>query len=214
MPPKKLNDCIKKCTSKEKIRKSSYLINLKIKNTKNDGNCFFSAIYRSLRDKNLLNDFYNCVDMVKARTEISFIRNIRKLIAENAIDDIKNMFDNLIVISSDKKTFKLVADSLGDMNEVLYQYYDENKYQRKYENEFIKDIQKSIQKNGNWVGQLEVDVTINLFASCEFLENNLYIRVFNNYQTAKREINKEIKQNIFERTIYLLNQKELHYVYI
>jgi hypothetical protein len=206
---KKLNDCIKKCEKSEKNE-----TNLKIKNTKNDGNCFFSAIFRSLKAKNLLNDFYKCVNMIKSRTEVSFIKNIRKLIAENGTDDIKNMFDNLIIISQDKKTFKLVVDSLGDMNEVLYEYYDENKYRNEYENEFIRDIKKSIQKNGNWVGQLEVDITINLFNNCEFEENNLYIRVFNNYQTAKKEIKKEIKENIFDRTIYLLNQSESHYVYI
>ncbi len=203
---KKLKDCIKKCEKNE----------IKIKNTKNDGNCFFSALYRSLRDKNLLNDFYKCVDMVKSRTEVSFIKNIRKLIAENATDDIKNMFENLIIISKDKKTFKLVANSLGDMNEVLYEYFEEDKYTNKYKNEFIQDIQLSIKENGNWVGQLEVDITINLFANCEFEENNLYIRIFNNYQTAKREIKKDLDkiQNIFDRTIYLLNQRESHYVYI
>ncbi len=203
---KKLNDCIKKCENNES--------NLKIKNTKNDGNCFFSAIFRSLKAKNLLNDFYKCVNMIKSRTEVSFIKNIRKLIAENATDDIKNMFDNLIVISKDKKTFKLVINSLGDMNEVLQEYYDEDKYHSKYENEFIQDIQKSIQKNGNWVGQLEVDITINLFNNCEFEENNLYIRVCNNYQTVKKKIKKDKIENIFDRTIYLLNQKESHYVYI
>ncbi len=203
---KKLTECIKKCEKNE--------INLKIKNTKNDGNCFFSAIFRSLKAKNLLNDFYKCVDMVKSRTEVSFIKNIRKLIAENGTDDIKNMFENLIIISKDKKTFKLVADSLGDMNEVLYEYFEEDKYNSKYENEFIQDIQKSIQKNGNWVGQLEVDITINLFANCDFEENNLYIRVFNNYQKAKKEIKKDMKENTFDRTIYLLNQSESHYVYI
>jgi hypothetical protein len=206
---KKLTECIKKCEKNEKNE-----INLKIKNTKNDGNCFFSAIFRSLRDKNLLNDFYKCVDMVKSRTEVSFIKNIRKLIAENATDDIKNMFENLIIISKDKKTFKLVADSLGDMNEILYEYFEEDKYNNKYKNEFIQDVQMSIKENGNWVGQLEVDITINLFANCEFEENNLYIRVFNNYQTVKREIKKDKIQNIFDRTIYLLNQRESHYVYI
>lgn len=225
---KEIKKCIKICKkSCEKSKKSKeneknqtkYVPNLKIKNTKNDGNCFFSAIYRSLKDKNLLNDFYKCVDMVKSRTEKSFIKNMRLLVSENAIDDIKNMFDNLLTISRDEKTFKLVADSLGDMNEVLYEYYEKDKYRKKYEKEFIKDIQKSIQKCGNWVGQLEVDVTINLFANCEFhakQENIIYIRVFNNYQTAKREIKREIKKDLekVDRTIYILNQREAHYVYI
>ena len=186
--------------------------NLKIKETIDDGNCFFSSIYRACKDYGLLDTLCTCLPKLKSSSEVSFMKRLRSLIATKSIDDIKGMFVHFSTLDVDSETFEEIADSLGSISEVLNEFYQENKFKKKYEKEFIKEIQKSIKTDMNWVSEIEV----NSFKKILEEECDILLKTFNNYKVAAQTIKRDIKTNqeAYTKSLYLLNISESHWVYI
>jgi hypothetical protein len=196
---------------KSKSTKIKRIYNLKIKKTKDDGNCFYSSIYRSLVDKNLIKKFYKCFPKLKSIKENTFIYKMRHFVASKSDVYISNMFNNFIVSNLDKDTFKEIVTYLGSITKVLLSYYKKKKYDMKYKSEFIKDIKKIIKKDKNWVGELEVDIVKDLFKTkCKIIN----LKIFNNYSNAVKDIKKDIINLEYDNTIYIINDGEIHYEYI
>jgi hypothetical protein len=183
--------------------------NLKIKDTKDDGNCFYSSIYRSLQQKDLLKKVFKKIPEVKSINENTFIRKFRNEIAERSEFTIIEMFNNFCICEFDKNTFKEIVKYLGSISTVLTKYYKNKKYKTEYQDEFIYDIKKSIRRYSNWVGQLEVENILKILKD----DCNINVKIFSNYKKAVKDIKNDSDKK-FKNTLYILNCKEVHYVYI
>ena len=179
--------------------------NFKIKDTIDDGNCFYSSVYRSLSYSKLLNDVYECFPQLKSKTEKEFIKKLRYIIAENSNDDIINMFNNFININLDEETFNEIIEYLGCISNVLKEFYETNKFETKYEVEFIEKVKNSIKKDKNWTGEIDVNNLIRIFKE----QCNINVKTYNNYKNLLKDIKSKN-----EKTIYLLNMNETHWVYV
>ena len=194
-----------------KIRKPR--ISLRIKKTLDDGNCFFSSIYRSLKNKNLLDVFYNCLPELQSRDEATFIKKLRKLVAENSVDNITEMFTHFSNIELDEDTFNEISESLGGISEILEEFFNDEKFKPKYKGTFIEKVQDSIKTDKNWVSELEVTSFQNILKT---LCNEIGLKIFNTYEKAVTDIKHEHKSDYekYKNTIYILNQDCQHWVYI
>ena len=193
--------------TKSKVKRK---INLKIKETLDDGNCFFSSIFRALQEKDLLNKFYDCFPKLKSNSEESFMKKLRAFIAENSVESISEMFTNFSELDLDEETFLEISENVGDISEVLASFFNKNKFQSKYKDQFIKAIQKSIKTDQNWVGELEV-------LSFQNIINNdcgIKLKTFNSHKNVISDIRNDNKNKRYRNTIYLLNIDCAHWVYI
>ena len=205
------NSRIKSSRRSKKLRIVKHK-NFKMKETIDDGNCFFSSIYRSMNDYGLLDKLYTCFPKLKSSSEVSFMKRLRSLIATKSTDDIKNMFVHFSTLDVDSETFEEITDSLGSISEVLNEFYQENKFKKKYGKEFIKEIQKSIKTDMNWVSEIEVSSFKKILED----ECNIFLKTFNNRKVAVEKIKNDIKntQEGYDNSVYLLNISESHWVYI
>lgn len=149
----------------------------KVKPTLANGNCFYSAIYRSLKDKNLLKKIYKCITELNSRTEVQFIKKARLYISEKEklIRDYDDLFDNIAEnIKKDWNyifTLREILKSFGDARKVIKEFIREDKFEKEYKGEFIKDIQDVVRKDKTYVGQLEV---LNFIESVEKCNIKVY----------------------------------------
>ena len=183
--------------------------NLKLKDTKDDGNCFYSSIYRSLEQKGLLKKVFKKIPDVKSVNENTFIRKFRNEVSERSNDDIIEMFNNFCICNFDKSTFKEIVKYLGSISSTLTKYYKNKKYKTEYQDDFVYDVKKSIRRYGNWVGQLEVETVLKILKD----DCNINVKIFSNYKKAVKDIKNETNKK-FKNTLYILNCREIHYVYI
>jgi hypothetical protein len=193
-------------------RRSKIKLDIKIKETLDDGNCFYSSIYRSLKDKNLLSIFNECFSEIKSNTEKTFIKKLRSFIADNSEESITEMFSNFSNMELDEETFEGICENLGSISDVLIDFYNKDKFNPKYETQFIKKMQQNIKTNKNWVSELEVISFQNI------LENqcDIKLKFFNTDKKAYSDIKNDYRKNYnkYKNTIYLLNQDGVHWVYI
>ena len=173
--------------------------------TNDDGNCFYSSVYRSLSDKQLLSRIYTIYPELKSNKEERFIKKLRRFVSDNIVEDVKQLFENFK--SMDAKTFKIVIKKIGTISKVLKKYQKADKYKNEFEQDFVKDIQKVVRKNNNWVGELEVMFVNNILTNDCFVNVN----IFNNYKNAAKYI---VKDDDVDNSIYLLNQNEVHWIYV
>jgi hypothetical protein len=191
-----------------KNKPKSYKI--KVKETLDDGNCFFSSIYRSLLDKKLLAKVYICIPEIRSNSENEFIRKIRYLTAENIDQNIRDMFNYYISSNFDVYTFIQLTEYLGSITVVLRKFYEEGKFQPQYEDVFINEIKDTIRKDKNWVGQLEVEYIIHIFQN----RCNIKIKTYNTKINAFNSVKNDLINNSYLNSIYLLNLNETHWVYL
>ena len=190
---------------------------MKIKRTLDDGNCFYSAIYRSLKFKNLLNNIYICLPELKSSTEKSFIHRLRYYIINNIKPQIKILFNRLIEMyldannnSSDKKIFNATIKGLGDISNVIKKFINNKKFNKKYEDDFINEINKNIITDKTWAGELQV-----IFVQEKFNDIcNIKIKIYRVYKQAIEAIKKDMDNNTYNTTLYLINKNETHYEFI
>ena len=200
----------KRRSAKRSINKIK--INIKIKETLDNGNCFFSSIYRSLKDKNLLNIFVNCFPEIQFNTEKIFIKNLRSFIADNTAESIYEMFINFSIMELDEETFEEICENLGSISDVLKDFFVKDKFKQKYEKQFLKEIQQNIKTDKNWVSELEVISLQNILDS----NCNIKLKFFNSDKKAYSDIKNDYEKDYekYKNTIYLLNQDCVHWVYI
>ena len=152
---------------------SSYRLFTKYKSL-TDGNCFFSSIFRSLRDTpKLLDKFVKCLkdkydEKIKINDEKSFIRDIRVFISEKI--DLNSFFESINELAKedkylheiinelkktkDDKEFEKIKEKIEledekseDLNkEKLIELLNKKKHMNVYIKGFSKDIKKIIEK--------------------------------------------------------------------
>ena len=189
---------------------------IKVKKTLSNGNCFYSAIYRSLKDKNLLETLYDCINDLRSTTENTFIENFRNYLSNNREIDTqyKQLFDNIeynLRVDKDyKKTINAILKDMGDGRKVIKRFLKDDKFKNQYRNEFINEIKENIRKDKTYVGEFEV------VSSSNILKNKCSINIerFTNFKAAKSHIEKD-SENKKNKSIYLIiYQDNEHWEYI
>jgi len=197
-----------------KSKTSSHKI--KVKKTLSNGNCFYSAIYRSLKDKNLLERLYDCINDLRSTTENEFIKNFRNYLSKDKEieSQYKQLFDNIeynLRVDKDyKKTINTILKDMGDGRKVIKRFLKNDKFKNQYRNEFINEIKENIRKDKTYVGEFEV------ISSSNILRNkcNIIIERFTNSKNAKSKIEND-SENKKNKSIYLIiHQDNEHWEYI
>jgi hypothetical protein len=88
---------VEKAVENVKVLKGKGQFRARIGQTLEDGNCFFSAVYRALKERGLLGAVKECHDILNiSGSEEDFIRSLRKLTADNAnFDDMYSLLEGL-----------------------------------------------------------------------------------------------------------------------
>lgn len=202
------------------IKPNNIKTNFEIKPTLSQGDCFYSSIYRSLRDKNLLKKFSDCIN-ISYENEDNFIQNLRDLIAndESFKKEYSDMFGNIISMKTEKdfdSNFNAILRSMGDTRIVLEQFNNTNKFfspdlknceDSQNCKDFIQEIQKVIRTRGTYVGQIEVYFIINLLKRCGIIANIVITD-----DKSQEEIKKQILEYSGENKIVII-LSGVHYEY-
>ena len=185
---------------------------IKTKKTLTNGDCLFSAVFRSLRDKNLLDKFNNCYQDF-GNDETRFIKNLRFYLSTDNIllTQYKNMFINIINEINNSENYSLVfntmLEDLGDVRDILKHYKKNKLFKNSNLTQFLEDVQKEIRKKGSYTGQFEVEAIKEMVIGCD-----IGIELSRN----KKELIKKIKsmtETAINDHIFLLLRGE-HWEYI
>jgi hypothetical protein len=190
------------------------LINI-IKPTLAQGDCFYSAIYRSLKDKNLLQKFCSCLDNeIQCNSEDDFIQSLRNFMSNysNFEENYMGIFYNILDMKSTDVTFeddfKAIINYLGDTRNVLKKYNDENKFVKQNINNFITDIKNVIKTRGTYVGEIEVTFVRDILEKCD-ISLNIIVKT----DKSDKEILSEIKEKNSDKNITVILDNN-HYEYV
>jgi hypothetical protein len=199
-----------------------------IKPTLAQGDCFYSAIYRSLKDKNLLTNFCNCVNKgnnennnsIDCNNEGSFIQSFRNFLAdnENFKESYMGLFSQLSNMKEEDKNFNddfpLIIKELNEqIKKILNDYNNENKFVNSNTTKFIKDIMNIIKTRGTYVGEFEVSFTGNILQQCEIPLNIISKKKNDTDYKTDEEILKEIKEQNSDKNVTVILDND-HYEYI
>ena len=158
------------------------------KNTLDDGNCFYSAIYRAMKDKNL-GDCMNTLG-INTEDETEAIKTLRNLIADNSAPVIFEIKSNSALLHTYSELF-------------------ENKYEdtslSNIKRDTVDDIKKKIRTDKIWATTLEFEIMgIILYdLCCELKLKNIY------------DENSILPSDDLDRKdiIYLFNKNNVHFTY-
>jgi len=184
----------------------------KVMKTLENGNCFYSAIYRSAKNNNLLEKLFICIPVLRADTETTFIKKFRQYISDNIPNEIlDNLFYSLMELLEDnEESFNIAVNKIGDIKDIVIEYVDNELLVPDNVNDFISDIKKFIKKDKKYVGEIEVNFIKNILESCD-----IHIKIFNSVDSAINEIQTDSISNVlYNDTLYLINRDEKHYVYL
>lgn len=173
-----------------------------------NGDCFFSAIYRSLTSRGLLPSVAGCLNL-RYGSESEFIQDARNLVADRVIaGEAKNIyeayFENFLI---DVSSLKLqVSSAPGYLQRFIQKKIEEQKVNQAVEfynyGEFASEIAKYVRTSGTWVGQLEVTIFKNLLKLC-----NVVMDIYSSIMPATN-LPKRVGDTFY---IYLYNVGEVHW---
>jgi hypothetical protein len=186
-----------------------------------NGDCFFSAIYRSLNSRGLIPEIAGCLDL-KHTSEAEFIQEARNLVATHVIAgdarDIYVAYGENFLIDLDSLKFQIrsapvylqnfidkkikqleastaKAEANPRLPPVVVDFYT-------YE-EFAIEVAKHIRTSGTWVGETEVTIFRNLLKLCNVV-TDVYSSSMPKTNLPKRGLDDKIY-------IYLYNMGEIHW---
>ena len=189
---------------------------IKIKKTLSNGNCFYSAIYRSLTDKNLLETLYDCINDLRSTNEIIFIEKFRNYLSNYKDIDVqyKQLFDNIeynLRMDKDyKKTINIILKDMGDSRKIIKKFLKDDKFQNRNKNEFINKIKENIKKDKTYVGEFEV------ISASNILKNNcdIIVEKFTNLKNAINNIKNDSDSKRHKSIYLIIDQESEHWEYI
>jgi hypothetical protein len=88
----------KETTKSSTLKRPSVLYKATVKPTLEQGDCFFSSIYRASKEQGLLNKINNCNPDILISNEDEFITSLRYLVANNSTDAIRSLYDFLLML--------------------------------------------------------------------------------------------------------------------
>jgi hypothetical protein len=166
--------------------------------TLDDGNCFYSSIYRALKEARLLEKLKRCYISLDLTTENTFIQTWRDVVA-GEVEKGKvagDIYDLLLSVVKEKATYKQILEAQPDWFRKLYSRGLPEK------NVFFKKTAEKVRIMNNWAAELEVTLTKELLEVC-----NIEL-VTHNSQIAEAATHTEDGKPI----IHLWNQGEAHWI--
>ena len=179
-----------------------------------DGDCYFSAIFRATEYHKLLDTLCECLK-IPIDSEKKFIKSLRTLVGEAVIngaarstyESYKENFNNEI------ETLKLQIESAPKyVQDFLNKKIKEKEKSRKadkvafytYET-FAKELSKHIKQHNTWAGELEVIIVKNILELC-----NIMIDFYSSNKGGDPP--KRLPYNVDDKYyIYLYNYREIHW---
>ena len=183
-----LLESLKTFKVKEKIKvKETFKDWLKYKKeTLDDGNCFYSAVYRAMKDKKL----YDCLNNLEISIDdenkaIKKLRNIISNLSKEYLEQIKS--DTILTDTYDELYGDDDDTSLSDIK-----------------TDTVNDILKKIKTDKIWATSLEFEVMEKLLSNlCDMKLKNIYDK-----KSISEEDNLERKD-----IIYVYNRNNIHFTY-
>ena len=180
-----------------------------LRHTLSQGDCFFSALYRSLRERDgLLEKIGECLSLT-IENESSFIQSLRNRIAKrvsagdlpysNEKNGRLDMYDSLVQHTGNLETYSEITVGFPEWFRTEFGEHGENLGVRE---SFCQRLASHIRTSGEWVGEIEVRVVTEEFENCDVL---IEIRSNNEENLYKISEGKDV--------IHLYNPSELHYEY-
>lgn len=179
-----------------------------IKPTLTNGDCFYSGIYRSLNERNLLVNVSACLSLTSV-DETSFIQSFRDKIAERIVagnlqythgtHGKVDTYDYLVGLTGNSGSYRQVTNSYPSW---FNDEFGENGESLGDRESFIQRLSSHVRNSGEWVGEIEVRLVTQELEKCKI---RLEIR-------SNRE-NKLYKKSQGLDVIHLYNPSERHYEY-
>ena len=173
-----------------------------------DGDCFYSAIYRSLRERGLLDTVATCLSL-DTKDETTFIQSFRDTLADRVAagnlqySDEKNgridTYDYLVQLTGDVASYTEVTCKYPSWFNKHFGKRGEKLGER---TDFCRRLAKYIRKQGRWVGEIEVRMVKDELRTCD-IEVDIRHSIVS--ALPKQVGGKEV--------LYLYNPGEYHYEY-
>jgi hypothetical protein len=177
------------------------------RDTKTQGDCFFSSIYRAAKEQNLLDILEDCLEVETSQEEI-FIQNVRDILADKILEDedgvISDIYENLTNLS------EININSFGEIMNGMPSWF-----RKEFEDGFPEDVEEFVdiiaeneRKSGNYVGEIEVNIIKKVIEEC-----GIHLEI---YVTPIQKAKKETEEG--EPILHLLHigppdYEEGHYEY-
>ena len=176
-----------------------------------DGDCYYSAIYRSAKYHRLLNRLFECL-RIPIDSEKGFIKGLRELVAasieggdaRSSYESYKENFEN------DLETLELQIENSPDyLQEFINKKIVEKEKSKKvkfysYE-EYAKELSNHIKQHNTWAGELEVLLVKNILESCHII---LDFYSSNKGGAPPKILPMKVGDYFY---IYLYNYREIHW---
>lgn len=192
------------------LKRPTVLYNATVKPTLEQGDCFFSSIYRASKEQGLLNKINNCNPDILISNEDEFITSLRYLVATNSTDAIRSLYDFLLMLhtatnKNSKNTLKeQMANPQGFDNwhkELIRKHV---LIERPNFNRFLTEFKNGIQTRKRYVCDIEILTTKGILENCE-----INIETHHN----KPESGKLYKKRNGIDTIHIYNCGRSHFEY-
>jgi hypothetical protein len=177
-------------------RRNSEFRKPKIRSTLEQGDCFYSSIYRACSEQKLLNKFEDYTDI---SSESSFVISMRQLVADRIKDDVKGLFETAAVMYLNSPD---IYDGLPEFALELVKKYSADKSPNI--DTYVEKYLNKVKQPKTFSGEIEVRSVV------DFLEDigiDLDIR----YVNEEREDDPVVKT---ENKIFIVNEFEGHYEFI
>lgn len=185
----------------------SKLTGINIKKTLSNGDCFYSAIYRSLEERELVSKVAACLN-ISDKSEKDFIQTFRNKVSDwirsgnlpsNDPEGRVDLYDGLqFAIASGN--YSAIVEGYPNWFVKLFGSNGQDIGSRET---FTELLAQQVEKSGNWVGEIEVKIVAPMLLKCDVI-----LKIHNSTNTEGFEIKEGIKD-----IIHLYNQGEAHYEY-
>ena len=178
------------------------------------GDCYYSAIYRSAKHQNLLEHLFDCL-RIPIDSEKYFIKAIREIVAasieggdaRSSYESYKDTFENEL------ETLKIqIEDSPGYLRKFLDKKIKEKEKSRNPDkvkfytyDQYAKELSENIKQHKTWAGELEVIIVKNVLETC-----GIIIDFYSSNKGGKPP--KLLPMKVGDKYyIYLYNENEIHW---
>jgi hypothetical protein len=182
------------------------LDNVDVEKTLDDGDCFYSSIYRAAKEQDgVLERIFLMldpeIDLGKADEEL-FIQKFRMKVAEEIAKEQEisgDMYDNYVALTEDPETYTLAIES---MPRWFIKEFGKKGEKLGDKNHFYERFIHHVVQKGDWVGDTEATIVSRLLLPLNIRIEILY-----------HEVNKLPITEGGHNLLWLYNQGEAHYEY-
>ncbi|NDB87083.1 MAG: hypothetical protein EB127_31015, partial [Alphaproteobacteria bacterium] len=184
------------------------LENVSVKETLTQGDCFYSAIFRSSSERGLLEKLAECLNL-DASDEETLIKSFRNKLADSIskgnlqnTDERNGNFDTydyLVSTTGNSGTYQQVTSSYPSWFNREFGNNGENLGMR---DSFCQRLASLVKEPGEWVGEIEVRIVTEWLADCNI----------------KLEVRSSIEEKLYKKSqgmdvLHLYNPNEQHFEY-